>query len=73
MTQNDIEMPPVVPGDAASLQRAITLLGNRAAGPLTKKPRKELITLVGIYPSSEAQAARWKFALKTLVKGLKEV
>ena len=77
MTMNqhndDIDMPPVIPGDAASLQRAITLLGNRAAGPLTKKPRKQLIELVGVYPSSEKQAAKWKFALKTLVKGLKTI
>lgn len=75
MTQQheDLELPPVVPGDAASLQCAIALLGNRAAGPLTKKPRRELIDLVGVYPSSEVQAARWKFALKTLAKGLKEI
>jgi hypothetical protein len=70
---NDLEFPPVIPGTAEELSRAVTLLGNRAAGPLTKKPKRELIKLVGAAPIHEAQAAKWKFALKTLVKGLKKI
>lgn len=72
MTQHpdDLELPPVVPGDAAALQRAIALLGNRAKGPLTKKPKKELISLVGRAPITEAEAAKWKAALRALSKTL---
>ena len=58
------ELPPVVPGDRAQLERAITLLGARSKGlELTAKPRAELAAIVGAYPSPQS-AANWKLALK---------
>jgi hypothetical protein len=64
------EMPPKLPGTQEALQRAILLLGNRTKSHLGNKPRQELESLIGAYPSAE-QAALWKQNLKQLVKGIK--
>ena len=61
-------LPPVIPGTAEGLQRAIVLLGSRAKGELTNKPKGELMELIGTYPSPE-QAVAWKSQLKQLNKG----
>jgi hypothetical protein len=60
-------LPPVIPGTAEGLQRAIVLLGSRAKGELTTKPKGELVELLGAYPTAE-QAAVWKTKLKQLTK-----
>ncbi len=61
-------LPPVIPGTAEGLQRAIVLLGSRAKGELTNKPKGELMELIGTYPTPE-QAVVWKSQLKQLSKG----
>ncbi len=61
-------LPPVIPGTAEGLQRAIVLLGSRAKGELTNKPKSELMELIGTYPNPE-QAVVWKSQLKQLSKG----
>ncbi|HEY9706677.1 MAG TPA: hypothetical protein V6D48_00565 [Oculatellaceae cyanobacterium] len=60
-------LPPVIPGTAEGLQRAIVLLGSRAKGELTNKPKGELMELIGTYPTPE-QAVVWKSQLKQLTK-----
>jgi hypothetical protein len=60
-------LPPRVPNDLTHLDRLITLLGNRAKGPLTAQPKHELETLAGVYPDPQT-ATRWKTALKDLRK-----
>lgn len=60
-------LPPVIPGTAEGLQRAIVLLGSRAKGELTNKPKGELMELIGAYPTPE-QAVVWKSQLKQLTK-----
>lgn len=61
-------LPPVIPGTAEGLQRAIVLLGSRVKGELTNKPKSELVELIGTYPTPE-QAVVWKSQLKQLSKG----
>ena len=61
-------LPPLIPGTAEGLQRAIVLLGSRVKAELTNKPKRELMELIGAYPTSE-QAAVWKSQLKQLSKG----
>jgi hypothetical protein len=58
--------PPTIPHDPAQLERAIVLLGYRAKGQgLNRRPRQELIALVGAYPAP-THAASWKRTLKAL-------
>lgn len=61
-------LPPLIPGTAEGLQRAIILLGSRVKGELTNKPKGELVELIGTYPTPE-QAVVWKAQLKQLSKG----
>jgi hypothetical protein len=61
-------LPPLIPGTAESLQRAIVLLGSRVKAELTTKPKRELVELIGTYPTPE-QAFVWKTQLKQLTKG----
>jgi hypothetical protein len=58
-------LPPRIPDDVPTLDRLITLLGNRSRGPLTPKPKRELEALCGAYPDPQT-ATRWKTALKEL-------
>lgn len=58
-------LPPKVPTTLATLDRLIALLGNRSRGPLTNKPKRELLDLCGAYPEP-AQATLWKTALKEI-------
>lgn len=66
-TQTQLNLPPQIPGTTEDLQRLILLLGNRTKADLTTKTKRELIALIGAYPTSE-QAAAWKQNLKQLVK-----
>ncbi len=63
-------LPPRVPTELATLDQAITLLGNRTKNPLTDKPKKQLIELIGAYPDAPT-AARWKAELRQIRKELK--
>lgn len=58
-------LPPRTPDDVPTLDRLITLLGNRSRGPLTEKPKRALEALCGAYPDPQT-ATRWKTALKEL-------
>jgi hypothetical protein len=58
-------LPPRIPDDVPTLDRLITLLGNRSRGPLTEKPKHALEALCGAYPDPQT-ATRWKTALKEL-------
>jgi hypothetical protein len=61
-------LPPKIPGTRDDFQRTICLLGNLVkAGNLTEKPRQELISLIGSYPTPEL-AAVWKISLRQLLK-----
>jgi hypothetical protein len=64
-------LPPRVPTELATLDQAITLLGNRTKNDLGDKPKKQLLELVGAYPDP-ATAARWKAELRQIRKELKE-
>lgn len=66
--QNDnLKLPPIVPGAKEELEQAIVLLGNRVQGELSNKNKKKLIGLVGEYPSIES-AHQWKIGLKRVLK-----
>ena len=60
---DDHELPPKVPADLPRLDRAIVLLGARAAAELRPGRRTELEQLIGTYPDA-ATARRWKSGLK---------
>ncbi len=62
-----VDLPPKVPGDKDSLQRAICLLGNRTKSELKPKHQTELKELIGTYPNPQ-RAADWKKGLKQVVK-----
>ncbi|MEQ8962224.1 MAG: hypothetical protein RLP02_30580, partial [Coleofasciculus sp. C2-GNP5-27] len=62
-----VDLPPKVPGDKDSLQRAICLLGNRTKSELKQKQQTELRELIGTYPNAQV-AADWKKGLKQVVK-----
>ncbi len=56
--KND-SLPPTIPSNPDDLQQAICLLGNRSKTQLGKKPKKQLIELIGVYPDA-ATATLWK-------------
>lgn len=61
-------LPPQVPGDEASIRRAIELLGNRTQRRLQASGRQALTSLVGAYPPTKEVAQQWKFRLERLAK-----
>jgi hypothetical protein len=64
------ELPPKVPGTIESIHRTTCLLGNLVrAGFLNEKPRQELVSLIGTYPTPE-KAALWKASLRQLLNGV---
>lgn len=67
VVQDDDNLPPRVPTTLSELQRAITLLGSRQTLDLKRRPRAELIELLGEYPDQRT-AAEWKRFLKRLRK-----
>lgn len=58
-------IPPKVPHELGTLDRAVMLLGSRVKGDLRHKHQVELARLLGRYPDAET-AAVWKRALKKL-------
>jgi hypothetical protein len=65
MAADLVPSPPMVPHRRAPLERAIILLGCRAAGDLRASKRVELISLIGAYPDAKTATA-WKSTLKRL-------
>lgn len=65
--QQELKLPPIVPGIKEELEQAIMLLGNRVQGELNDKNKRKLIGLVGEYPSIET-AQQWKIGLKQVLK-----
>jgi hypothetical protein len=62
-----MQLPPQIPQSKNSLERAISLLGNRIQADLKSKPAQELVALLGRYPSPE-EAVVWKQSLKQLTR-----
>lgn len=63
------ELPPIIPSDPITLQKAIMVLGHRAQNiGISKKLRKSLVELIGDCPESIEQALRYKQALKKVAK-----
>ncbi len=59
----EIDLPSQLPGSDTDFKRMIVLLGNRTKSELLAKAKKELVDLIGEYPSSE-KAEVWKTNLK---------
>lgn len=60
------------PATYEQIERAIALLGHCCKGvKLTPKTKKELIAILGAYPTDTVQATIWKAKLKTLLKDLR--
>jgi hypothetical protein len=57
----DISLPPRLPRNEAELNRTIILLGNRKQVELNAEARRQLETLIGVYPTVK-EAALWKRA-----------
>ncbi len=62
-----MQLPPQTPQSKDSLERAISLLGNRIQAELKSTPAQELVALLGRYPSPE-EAIVWKQSLKQITK-----
>ncbi len=70
-TGENNSLPPIIPNTYDELQQAICLLGNRSKTQLGKKPKKQLIELIGVYPDA-ATATLWKQTLRQKVKELNQ-
>jgi hypothetical protein len=68
--QNSVELlslPPRLPQSEEDLKRAIILLGNRKQVELTTDARRQLESLIGVYPTIK-EAALWKRVLRRACK-----
>ncbi len=63
-----ISLPPRLPQNEEELKRAIILLGNRKQVELKSEARRQLESLIGIYPNVK-EAALWKRVLRRACKG----
>jgi hypothetical protein len=63
-----ISLPPRLPQNKAELDRTIILLGNRKQVELNTDARRELESLIGVYPKVR-EAALWKRVLRRACKG----
>ena len=64
--QNSIDpasLPPRLPQNEEELKRAIILLGNRKQVELKTDARRQLESLIGVYPTIK-EAALWKRVLR---------
>ncbi len=66
-----IPLPPRLPRNEGELKRSIILLGNRKQTELNSSARRELETLIGIYPTLK-EAALWKRVLRRACRGANE-
>jgi len=60
-------LPPQLPQNEAELKRAIILLGNRKQVELKTDARRQLESLIGVYPTIK-EAALWKRVLRRACK-----
>jgi hypothetical protein len=60
--------PPRLPQNEAELERTIILLGNRKQVELKTYTRRQLESLIGVYPTIQ-EAALWKRALRRACQG----
>lgn len=65
---NTIPLPPRLPQNEVELKRTIILLGNRKQVELRYEARRELETLIGVYPTIK-EATLWKRILRRACKG----
>jgi hypothetical protein len=65
-------LPPRLPQNEEELKRTIILLGNRKQAELKSEARRQLESLIGIYPTIK-EASRWKRVLRQACKGLSEL
>ena len=64
--QNNVNLrslPPRLPQNEAELKRAIILLGNRKQVELKTDARRQLESLIGVYPTIK-EATLWKRVLR---------
>jgi hypothetical protein len=61
-------LPPRLPQTERELDRCIILLGNRKQVELKTHARRELESLLGVYPTV-SEAALWKRVLRRACKG----
>ena len=69
--QNSVELlslPPRLPQSEEDLKRAIILLGNRKQVELKTDARRQLESLIGVYPTIQ-EAALWKRVLRRACQG----
>lgn len=63
-----MSLPPRLPQTKRELDRCIILLGNRKQVELNTHARRELESLIGVYPTVR-EAALWKRVLRRACKG----
>lgn len=68
LNSNTISLPPRLPQNEAELNRTIILLGNRKQVELNSDARRQLESLIGVYPTIK-EAALWKRVLRRACKG----
>jgi hypothetical protein len=66
---NTISLPPRLPQTRQELDRTIILLGNRKQTELKASGRRELESLIGVYPTVK-EAALWKRVLRRACQGV---
>ena len=69
--QNNVNLrslPPRLPQNDEELKRAIILLGNRKQVELKTDARRQLESLIGVYPTIK-EAALWKRVLRRACQG----
>ena len=69
--QNSIDvlsLPPRLPQNEEELKRAIILLGNRKQVELKTDARRQLESLIGVYPTIK-EAGLWKRVLRRACQG----
>ena len=59
----NISLPPRLPQNRQELDRSVILLGNRKQNELNTEARRELESLIGVYPTLK-EAAIWKRELR---------
>jgi hypothetical protein len=62
-----ISLPPRLPQTKRELDRCLILLGNRKQVELRTQARRELESLIGVYPTV-SEAALWKRMLRRACK-----
>jgi hypothetical protein len=67
-TSNTTSLPPRLPQNEAELNRTIILLGNRKQVELNTDARRQLESLIGVYPTIK-EAALWKRVLRRACRG----